>query len=100
MERLSPKGWAETFEIAISTSKPEPYGRNSNFAYDMMTFPIAEVEQMAIDGKLPDDTEQRLDVIQNVLRSWNRKANEEMIGIIAPAERKLRRVAAAAAGRS
>jgi hypothetical protein len=37
IERLSPPGWQETFEIAIETGRPEPYGRNSNVAYDLMT---------------------------------------------------------------
>ena len=46
IERLSPKGWAECFEIAIATSRPEPYGRNSNVAYELMTVPIQEAEQM------------------------------------------------------
>ena len=32
IERLSPRGWAETFEVAIETGRPEPYGRNSNVA--------------------------------------------------------------------
>ena len=95
VERLSPPGWAETFAIAIATGRPEPYGRNSNFAYDMMTFPIQEVENMAVAGALPEETEARLDVIQDVLRAWNAKANEEMIGIVPPRERLLRRILAA-----
>ena len=95
--RLAPKGWSETFDIAISTGKPEPYGRNSNVAYDMMTFPIQEAEQLALADRLPADPNERLDVLQGLLRRWNDRANEEMIGLIPPAERKKRdRVALAA----
>ncbi|HUT25187.1 MAG TPA: extracellular solute-binding protein [Sumerlaeia bacterium] len=94
IERLSPKGWAENFEIAIETGKPEPCGRNSNLAYNLMSFPIHEVEQMALNDELPDDPEERLNVIQGVLRKGCARANEEMIGIISPAERRLRRTAA------
>jgi ABC-type sugar transport system permease subunit/ABC-type glycerol-3-phosphate transport system substrate-binding protein len=80
--RLSPKGWAETFDIAIETGRPEPYGRGSNLAYNMMTYPIQEAEQMLIDGVLPEDEHERLDVLQAILHRWNTQANEKMIGII------------------
>jgi len=88
--RLAPRGWAETFEIAIETGKPEPYGRNSNYAYDLMTFPIQEAEQLAMKDQLPADPNERLDVMRGLLRKWNDRANEEMIGIITPQERHKR----------
>jgi multiple sugar transport system permease protein len=88
--RLAPKGWGEIFDIAISTGKPEPYGRNSNYAYDMMTYPMQEAEQLALAGKLPDDSAKRLAAMQGLLRRANAKANEEMIGIIPPGERRKR----------
>ncbi len=94
LERLSPKGWAETFKVAIDTGKPEPYGKNSNVAYDMMTFPIQEAEQLARQDALPEDPQQRLEVLQQLLRRANARANEIMIGIITPAERLKRRIAA------
>ena len=62
IERLSPKGWAEYFEVAISTGKPEPYGRNSNVAYAMMTFPLQEAEQLMLNNLLPEDTTEFADV--------------------------------------
>jgi multiple sugar transport system permease protein len=96
IERLSPKGWARTFEIAIETGRPEPYGRNSNFAYEMMTIPIRQAEQMAFDGKLPEDREARLDVLQELLRKGCALANEQMIGIITPQDRRLRDISAIA----
>ena len=94
IERLAPKGWSETFEIAIETGKPEPYGRNSNVAYGLMTYPIQEAEQLALNDKLPEDPEARLEVMRHLLKDANARANEEMIGIITPAERTKRRVAA------
>jgi len=94
IERLSPPGWAEAYRIAIETGRPEPYGRNSNLAYDLMTFPMHRVENMALKEELPDDPEKRLDVIQEVLREGCRRANEEMIGIIPPREQLLRRISA------
>jgi multiple sugar transport system permease protein len=92
--RLSPPGWVESFEIAINTAKPEPYGRGSNLAYDMMTYPIQEAEQEYTDGRLPEDEEERIDAIQEILHKWTVKANEKMIGIIPPEEMRKRRISA------
>jgi len=94
VERLAPKGWTDTFDIAIATGRPEPYGRNSNVAYDLMTFPIQKAEQMAINDQLPADREERLNVLQGLLQDGCARANEEMIGLISPAERLKRRVCA------
>ncbi len=94
IERLSPKGWSETFEIAIDTGRPEPYGRNSNIAYDMMTLPIQKAEQMSLNDQLPEDPQERLEVLHGLLIDGCRRANAEMIGLITPQERLKRRVAA------
>ncbi len=94
IERLSPRGWAETFEIAIATGRPEPYGRNSNVAYDLMTFPIQKAEELAINDELPEDPEERLNVMHELLKDGCDRANDEMIGIVTPAERLKRRVSA------
>ncbi len=94
IERLAPKGWSETFEIAIATGKPEPYGPNSQFAYNMMDIPIFEAEQMALADQLPEDYEARLKVLRGLLRSANARANEKMIGIISPRERRIRDITA------
>ena len=94
LERLAPKGWSDTFDISIKTSRPEPYGKNSNYAYDMMTFPIQEAEQLALNEELPEDKVERLKVLQNILKEACAKANEEMIGIVTPKERLKRRITA------
>ena len=97
IERLAPRGWSETFEVAVATGKPEPYGRNSNLAYDLMTEPIAQAENMARNDRLPRDPEERLDVLHELLRDACARANEMMIGIVPPRERARRRAAAAVA---
>jgi ABC-type sugar transport system permease subunit/ABC-type glycerol-3-phosphate transport system substrate-binding protein len=94
IERLSPPGWLDTFDIAIATGRPEPYGRNSNVAYDLMTVPIEQAEQMAIRDQLPEDREERLAVLQDLLKQAEDRANEVMIGIVPARERQLRRLAA------
>ena len=95
-ERLSPPGWAETYEIAIETGRPEPYGRNSNVAYDLMTQPIERAEQLALTDQLPDDPAARRAVLQQLLSTAESRANEIMLGIVPPEERRLRRAAALA----
>ncbi len=91
MDRLSPQGWLENFEIAIATGKPEPYGTNSNVAYNMMTIPIQKAEALMLRDQLPDDEDERLQVLHDLLVEANAEANEKMIGIIAPEERRQRR---------
>ncbi len=96
IERLSPPGWVETYDIAIATGRPEPYGRNSNVAYDLMTTPLERAEQMAINGELPEDPAARLDALEGLLNQAEDRANEIMMGIVTPRERQTRRVAAVA----
>lgn len=95
-ERLSPPGWADTFEIAIETGRPEPYGRNSNVAYDLMTMPIERAEQLALNDQLPEDPAARKAVLQGLLTKAETRANEIMIGIVPPNEQRMRRIAACA----
>ena len=94
IERLSPKGWAEYFNIAIATGRPEPYGKNSNVAYAMMTFPIQEAEQLMLNDQLPTDEGARLAVMRELQIKHNERANIEMIGLITPEERSKRRTVA------
>jgi multiple sugar transport system permease protein len=92
--RLAPKGWSEIFEIAINTGKPEPYGRDSNYAYDIMTVPLQRAEEMALAGELPEGREERLDVLHGLLETAVKKANEQMLGIVPPQVRRKRRITA------
>ena len=95
IERLAPKGWAETFKIAIATGRPEPYGKNSNLAYNMMTEPIQKADQLMHDDKLPENRTKRLKVLKKLLEASCKRANEQMIGIITPKQRIIRRISAA-----
>lgn len=94
--RLSPRGWAETFEIAIETGRPEPYGKHSNIAYDIMTLPLHEAERMARAGQLPEDREERLAVLLELLRKAGDKARRDMLEQVPPDELRVRRWTAGA----
>jgi multiple sugar transport system permease protein len=95
--RLAPRGWAETFEIALATGVPEPYGRHSNLCYDILTEPLQAAEEMALDGELPQAGEARLTVLQGLLRRAADKARKEMLGVVPPRVMLLRRVTAVVA---
>ncbi len=93
---LSPKGWNDIFEIALNTGKPEPYGKNSNFAYHQMSIPLQLVEGMELRGELPgiNEPEKRRQAIQSVLTESVTRTNELMIGVIPAPEKMKRRVLA------
>jgi multiple sugar transport system permease protein len=90
IERLSPKGWSQIFETAISTGHPEPYGPNAGYVLQMATHPLRQVEELAMKGALPADESARLDVIQDLLRQGVKRGDEEMLGRVMPAERARR----------
>lgn len=95
--RLAPKGWKECFETAIESGRPEPYGRNCQLVYNLMTKPMQQAEEMELGGALPADTAKRLDVLHGLLRAAVAITNEKMIGILTPKQRVERRATAAAA---
>jgi multiple sugar transport system permease protein len=96
MIRLAPKGWEDTFKIAIETGKPEPYGRNCQLVYHVMTKPMNRAEELAREGKLPKDRKARVAVMKKLLEEGATEANEKMIGILTPQQLLVRRSVATA----
>ncbi|MCF6175299.1 MAG: extracellular solute-binding protein [Victivallaceae bacterium] len=107
--KLTPKGWAEAFKISIDTGKPEPYGKNSNFAYELMTKPLQEAQELERKDQLPREkladgqpkpyklgemSKERYEILKNILYASNDRAKEIMIGTITPQEKTKRRVLA------
>ena len=93
--KLVPKGWAETFDIAIETGQPEPYGQNSNFAYDEMTKPLQLSEEMEYNNELaPVGSKMREKQLKEILTDACAHANKIMIGKISGSERFWRRFSA------
>jgi len=92
--RLAPKGWRECFEIAMETGRPEPYGRNANYAYNIMTTPMEEAADAALDGGLPAGDGERRAALKALLHRATVRANREMLGLYTPRERLARRVTA------
>jgi multiple sugar transport system permease protein len=92
--RFAPRGWKECFDIAIETGRPEPYGRNCQLVYNLMTRPLQVAEDLALRGALPPDSNARLAVMKGLLDDAVELTNRKMIGILTPRERLLRRVSA------
>ena len=94
--RLSPPGWQDCFRIALEAGRPEPYGKNCNYLYNILTEPIERARQRALEGDLSPDREKRLAQLQSLLASACERANQEMFGLVPPQAMKRRRLAAAA----
>lgn len=97
IRKLTPPGWMETFNLAIESGRPEPYGRNSNFLYQMMTPPIQRAEQLSVSDRLPENGPERRRVLKQLLSDANARADAVMNGRLSDAEKSRRRLAAGAA---
>lgn len=95
LHRTAPPGWNETFRIALETGKPEPHGRNSNMAYNLMTEPIAAAYDLGLAGRLTN-TEERIAILTSLLKKAGDKARRQMLGEVPPADLSKRRATAAA----
>jgi ABC-type sugar transport system permease subunit/ABC-type glycerol-3-phosphate transport system substrate-binding protein len=73
-----PKGWAETLDIAIHDSKPEPFGKNCQLIYREMQYPLDE----AIAEDNPD--------IPTILKKNVEATNIKLMGRIPPAIKRQR----------
>jgi multiple sugar transport system permease protein len=93
--KLVPQGWQEAFRIAIETGQPEPYGKNSNFAYGEMSKPLQTAAEMAYNDELaPVGTPERHEQLKEIITEACAYANDLMIGGITSKERLKRRVTA------
>ncbi|MFH1969475.1 MAG: extracellular solute-binding protein [Verrucomicrobiota bacterium] len=92
--RLAPKGIEECFNIAIETSRPEPYGRNCQQVFEMLTKPLVKAADLTIAGAMPNDPAQRTALLQSILDESVRETNEKMIGRVSPRELLKRRISA------
>ena len=88
--RLTPPGWMDVFALAVENGKPEPYGPHSNIAYDLLSIPLQRAQQEALAGRLPQEREARLDVLQGLLAEAADHARRDMLGITPPDELRFR----------
>lgn len=94
---LSPPGLEESFQEALDTGKPEPYGKNCNLVYNEMTLPL---DQILLNDSIRRDWEagnidSAKQQMQEILNRAVTRTNERMIGYVAPEVMKFRRIVAA-----
>ena len=90
-----PAEWRDCLAIALADGRPEPYGRNANVIYDILTVPIRRAEELALSGQLAADPDARRAQLLELLRDARRKADADMLGLVPPRELRVRRAAAA-----
>jgi len=93
--RLAPREIEECFNISIATGKPEPYGRNCQLVFEIMTKPMQQAAAMTMAGAMPTNDVERHALLQSFLDESVRETNEKMIGRISPRDLFKRRVSAA-----
>ncbi|OGV51450.1 MAG: hypothetical protein A2017_13275 [Lentisphaerae bacterium GWF2_44_16] len=86
-----PKGWEEVFVEALKCGKPEPYGKNCQFVYEYMTFPLEDIAQrIRQDESFMKDPKLFREEIKQILHKAVDKTNRFMIGKITPDEQARR----------
>ena len=91
-----PAEWRDSHAIAIAAGRPEPYGKNANVIYDILTTPIRQAEELSLAGRLATDPAARQAQLRELLVQARRKADADMLGVVPPAELAKRRTAASA----
>ena len=89
-----PAEWRDCLAIALADGRPEPYGRNANVIYDILTVPIRRAEELALSGQLAAAPGARRAQLLELLRDARRKADADMLGLVPPRELAKRRAAA------
>jgi multiple sugar transport system permease protein len=88
--RLSPPGWTRVFDLAVESGRPEPFGPNSNIAYDQLDKPLQQAVERALKNELPADEGARLLELQKLLAESAVRARREMLGETPPGETAFR----------
>ena len=91
-----PAEWRDCLTIALADGRPEPYGRNANVIYDILTAPIRQAEELALSGQLAADVAARRAQLRALLVRAREKADADMLGLVPAHELRVRRAAAGA----
>jgi len=91
-----PAEWRDCLAIALADGRPEPYGRNANVIYDILTAPIRQAEELALSGQLAADSAARRAQLRALLVRAREKADVDMLGLVPARALSVRRAAAGA----
>ena len=87
LAKSSAPGLKETFDQALQSGVPEPYGKNCQFIYSYVTKPLDEIYFQDFTGL---SEEQVRAIIEERLDTAVRETNQKMFGVLAPQERSFR----------
>lgn len=92
----SPPGWEETFQEALATGVPEPYGRNCQQVYKYVSDAIGQIRT---DGQVraairAGDQGSAKDRIRTILKEQVEFANQRMLNILTPRQKRIRSIVA------
>ncbi len=96
---LTPPGLEEQFQTALSSGRPEPYGRNCDLVYLEMTYPLDQIllsPLLAQTWESGDQTAFRNEV-RRILQNGVKTTNERMIGLVPAEKMQQRRIVATCA---
>jgi len=86
--RQVPSGWQETFQTALESGVPEPYGRNTQFIYTKVSEPINWALQQPL---LEFSEEEALQRIEAILADAAQRVDKYMLGEMSAEEWATRR---------
>ncbi len=89
--KLSPPEWTQIFKLAVEHGKPEPYGPNSNIAYEQLSQPLQQAVQLGLNDELPENHIKREQLLQQLLHRSALRARVLMLGEEPTESRNLRR---------
>jgi len=92
--RQVPRGWEDAARTALKHGIPEPYGRNCQQVYRYVTKAIDQIctDEDGVVRRAFDANDPRAakDHIRGILRDAVRRANEKMLNILTPEQRRFR----------
>ena len=94
--RRIPKGWEETYRVAMEHGVPEPYGKNCESVYRYTSQAIDQIRTDATVKKAIErgDADSAKSRIQEILHARVLSSDERMLHILSPEQRRVRHVVA------
>ena len=88
--RRFPLEFERVYNESIEQGVPEPYGRNCQMIYYALGEPVDAASQLAREGKLPVDYEERIELLQKLMHESAERTTVQMLANISPEEQARR----------
>lgn len=88
--RRFPLEFEQVYNQSIEQGVPEPYGRNCQMIYYALGEPVDAASQLAREGRLPVDEEERISLLQKMMHESAARTTEQMLANLSPEEQARR----------